>query len=304
MRFLAEFVLRSRLRAISIALLFSIIPFLSWVGGAIIGLTTLRKGVMDGLIVIVGVVLPLIVGGLFGKEVVLFYAYNILYSSLIVWGMALILRRWSSWRLVLQISALLGSIFVLVVHLYDPEITAVWAALIKQYLSVLGDATLKAKLASPEVAAVMDVMARIFTGVQVVLALITGLFSLFIARWWQAMLYNPGGLGQELAALRLGLPEVGVACAIALAAFLGVSVCVDMLPVLALLFILPGICLVHTVIVSSTSKPWIGLFLLYALLVFFFKYTAMMLIILALLDSVIDIRSRFVNPFFNNLTKR
>ncbi len=295
MQVLAQYVLRSRIRAVIVALVFSVVPFLSWVGSAILGLVTLRKGPAEGLIVMAGVALPLIAGGLFGKTTVLLYAYNILYSSLIIWVLALVLRRYSSWRVVLQACVLLGGLFVIGMHLYNPDIVVWWENTLRQYLSLVSDPAMKAKLSSPEVGLILNTIARLATGLQVVFICLTGIMSLVVARWWQAMLFNPGGLRKELLQIRIGFPELLLAGVVILAVFAKIQVSFDLLPIIAMPFILAGVSLVHCVIVLTQPKPWIGILAFYGLLLFFFKYTAAILVLLAMIDCWVNLRIWFLN---------
>ena len=103
------------------------------------------------------------------------------------------------------------------------------------------------------------------------------------------MLYNPGQLRPELKAVRLSLWDVLIFLVIGLLSFLGVAMAQDALPVIGLIFLLAGLSVFHAVMgLKNVTNKWI--FLFYVLGVVFFPYVAIALILLAFIDSVVNLR--------------
>ena len=92
--------------------------------------------------------------------------------------------------------------------------------------------------------------------------------SLFIARWWQALLYNPGGFRQEFHALALGKVFAAVAVVLLVMNIVSMDganvVAGDLLILAGFLFTLQGIAVVHGVVArTQASKGWlIGMYVL------------------------------------------
>jgi hypothetical protein len=110
-----------------------------------------------------------------------------------------------------------------------------------------------------------------------------------MARWWQALLYNPGGFRQEFHGLRLP-PRLAMALA---ALFLAASFGVPVLAGWVLYFVMPlffaGLALVHGLVgLKKLSGLWLGAF--YMLLLS--PVVAQLLTVAALFDSWYDFRSR------------
>ena len=115
--------------------------------------------------------------------------------------------------------------------------------------------------------------------------------SLFLARSWQAALFNPGGWREEFHQLRLGSFEMAVIIA---AMLLGPSIGLDgyilvfsgLVPI-----VVCGLALVHGLVgKKNLGGHWMVGF--YVLAVVLFPTLIAIVALLAMLDSAIDIRSR------------
>jgi hypothetical protein len=112
-----------------------------------------------------------------------------------------------------------------------------------------------------------------------------------LARSWQAKLYNPGGFRKEFHALRLS-PATAVICVVIM---VGGSV-IGLNPMLmgwagGLPLFLAALALVHgTVGRKELSVQWLVLF--YMALVFLGPSLMILLLVLAFVDSWLDIRGR------------
>ena len=115
--------------------------------------------------------------------------------------------------------------------------------------------------------------------------------SLLLARWWQAAFYNPGGYSEEFHAVRL---PVGYAASVVLLLVFGSNLpplISGILPVLIIPLIIAGIAFVHSMVrMKNLGGQW--LFAFYIGVFLFGPYLFTLLIFLALIDSLIDIKSR------------
>jgi uncharacterized protein YybS (DUF2232 family) len=121
--------------------------------------------------------------------------------------------------------------------------------------------------------------------------LLTGVGMTMLARSWQAGLYNPGGFRTEFHALRLS-PVIAVIC---VAIMVGGSL-IGLNPMLmgwagGLPLIMAGLGLVHGAVGrKGLSVQWLVLF--YMALVFLGPSLMIVLLVLAFVDSWLDIRGR------------
>jgi hypothetical protein len=114
------------------------------------------------------------------------------------------------------------------------------------------------------------------------------LLALLLARYWQAGLYNPGGLKAEMHVMRFSLLE---------AAFLVVAVALSFViqPAAIMLFGIPfifaGMALMHGVVAKlKLGGQW--LVALYIALVLFNQILVPLLVMLVLVDVFVNIRAR------------
>lgn len=287
MRQLAEFILRGRKQAILLALLFTIVPFFGWVSDVIMALVTLRKGGKEGGLVLLWIALPAVVLALAGYPQL--WLYSVLGGSLATYLLALTLRH-TSWAMVLQVGMVFCLVGVIVVHIWEPKIAEQWVTGFATYLTefkkqfdISVDPNATQHLAQR--------LAYVATGMQAVLLLVMDLFNVFFARWWQSLLYNPGGLAAELKNIRLGIFPIAVLALVILGSIGGNAVAIDCIPVVALPFILAGLSLVHS-LTTFAKIPVYWLIVFYVMLLVFFPYLSVALVIVVLADSYLDFRHR------------
>jgi hypothetical protein len=278
----ASYVMRGRRQAIIAGLLFTIVPLFGWVSNVVVSLVSLRKGAKEGAIVLLWVVLPAVVVASLGNRLAILY--GIIGGSLFTYVLALVLRRTQSWKSVLTAGLWLGLSAILLVHLWIPHIDGVWikqfdryAVLLKNQFNIVINTTH------------LESFTKFATGFQVAFISLSVLINLILARGLQSMLYNPGQLRPELKAVRLSLWDVLIFLVIGLLSFLGVAMAQDALPVIGLIFLLAGLSVFHAVMgLKNVTNKWI--FLFYVLGVVFFPYVAIALILLAFIDSVVNLR--------------
>jgi len=294
MKALASFVMKGWLQATGVAvlsaLLSPVLAPLSLVSGAVVALVTLRKGPVPGLQVAAVAALVTAIAG----QVVFGQFLAGLAFALLLWGpmlaLAVALRYTRSLPRMLEAALLLSAALVLFYLAVSEDPARDWTELLNAALGPLFEAQ---QLDEASRAALVAAMARWMTGTLAAAYFLQLTASLFLARWWQALLYNPGGFRQEFHALRLGRWLAVVAVPLAAALYF------DGLPTLlrhlalpvAAAFFLQGLALAHAQLAAFKAGPgWlIGI---YALLVVAPPYAFTALTTAGYADAWLDFRAR------------
>jgi hypothetical protein len=205
MRGLAEFIMRGRWQALAVAVLGSGSLLFGWISAAAIALVTLRKGTASGGWLVLWAMLPAAIvaamSGDMGSVMLLLVAFCL----------SVILRETVSLPLALIASvplAMLGGLALIALNgPFLEDLVATFNQALRQLEQDMtsdqqGELAFTS-LAVPQVGALL----AIGNTVVAVLAVLLG-------RYWQALLYNPGGFGQEFRALRL--PQGAVVSLVAL----------------------------------------------------------------------------------------
>ena len=194
MRGLAEFIMRGRWQALGVAVLGSGSLLFGWISAAAIALVTLRRGTAAGGWLVLWALLPAVIitamTGDTGSVMLLAGAF----------GLAVILRETVNLSLAVMASvplAVLSGLALIVLNgpFLEELITTFNQALaqLEQDLQQEGSQQLAFNALS-----VSQVAALLATGNAVIAVL-----SLMLGRYWQALLYNPGGFGSEFRALKV-----------------------------------------------------------------------------------------------------
>ena len=299
MRALASFAMRNRPNAIMVAavsaMLAVILPPLAYFGSATIGLVTLRQGPRGGMLVIVWAFLALAVLGMVILQNPLQAVLVVLGLWLPLWIVSWVLRETVSLALALEAAAVLGLVALVCVYVILGDPVAVWREMLG---SVIAPALEQAGVSkdSVDMQSALDQAAQLMNGVFAASFTFSIAMSLLLARWWQAVLYNPGGMREEFHALRLHQSVALVAVAAVLAAFLlpgGMGqFMTDVSLTLSVLFLLQGFAVVHGIVGQlGANIGW--LVVMYALLVVALPQVFMLLAVLGVVDTRLDLRARF-----------
>lgn len=146
-----------------------------------------------------------------------------------------------------------------------------------------------------QLSALIHTLAPIMTGL-VVAGTVLGLaLTLFLARWWHALVDNPGGFGREFRALRLDRRFAPVAVLIVLVALLANALTGGLAGELALvvvvLYMLQGLAVIHAIVnMRGASVGWlVGVYLLLFLLP---PQVMMLLALIGFTDMWMNLRAR------------
>ncbi|MHC8356078.1 hypothetical protein ACYZTL_12795 [Pseudomonas sp. LB3P81] len=284
MRAIAEFIMRGRMQATLVVAGCATLPLLYWLGAAAGCLVLLRRGLKDALGVLALGLLPALIWWLYSDDP---RALLVLLGSS---SLALVLRASESWSRVLLVSIAMGVVFAVVLGtVFAPQIEMLAQALIKVMPSLLGD--VYQKLSVDEQAHFASLIAPVLTGLIAALLQIVSVLSLIVGRYWQALLYNPGGFGREFRAIRFPL---GLAMLLLAFMLLGPSIGPQMAmltPLCSVPLVFAGLALIHGLVAQKRlARFWlVGL---YVTLLLFMQLIYPLLVVLAIVDSLIDFRGR------------
>jgi len=292
MRALAEFIMRGRMQATLVVAGCAALPLLYWLGAAAGCLVLLRRGLKDALGVLALGLLPALIWWLYSDDP---RALLVLLGSA---SLALVLRASESWNRVLLVSIAMGVVFSVVLGMaFGPQIEMLAQALIKVMPSLLGD--VYQKLSVDEQARFASLIAPVLTGLIAALLQIVSVLSLIVGRYWQALLYNPGGFGREFRAIRFPLlPAMLLLACMLLGPNIGPQMAM-LTPLCSVPLVFAGLALIHGLVAQKRlAKFWlVGL---YVTLLLFMQLIYPLLVVLAIVDSLIDFRGRHVSKDTDN----
>lgn len=298
MQVLARFAMRGRSQAALVAATTAVLSVLPVIGllaalisAGVIALATLRHGPSEGLLV----------AGLagLGGGVLAWLALGsplpavgfLLIFWFPVWLLAVALGWSRSLSVTVQAAVGLAVLGLVLVYAIAGGVRDPWIEILEPLRLALVEA---AVLAEADSVAAIERVAAWMPGLLTATVYLMVVSSLLIGRWWQAVLYNPGGFGAEFRALRihplLGILTVAVYL---LVVFLGEAHwAVALLLILGPLLVLQGLAVVHALAYArQTHVGWLAG--LYVLFVLGFPLPQMIVAGLGLADIWVDLRSRF-----------
>lgn len=276
------FVMRTRLGAIGAVALGALLPLLFWVSGGLLALITLRRGLTEVLLVLAGataVLLPL--HWALGTPMAVLQPLALIWLPVI--ALAQILRQSLSLAMTLQIGALIAAVAIVGFYGLHGDPAAFWQGT----LSALSEA-LSGGQPGPEWQRATSELAPRLTGLWVANMLGLVVLCLLLGRWWQAVLYNPGGFQGEFHTLRFDRWFAGLSLiAVAVSVMSPPGLLSDLGVVLGAVFLLQSIAIAHALVASrGLHTGWlVGFYLLTPLLM-------RPLALVGMADPFIDLRAR------------
>ncbi len=280
MKALAEFILRGRLQALIVALIGSFFPLIS---SATIALVSICKGAKEGTLLFLWVSLALVLLQQAGTENPLLTAVSIasLGIMVIVGAVHKVLASWQ-WTLlaIVAVAVAISLAFGIFMGSSVTNLVATAQEMLSNVQSQEQDAQLSIGLTD-----------SMLLGLVATILAVGSMMSLMLARWWQAGIYNPGGFQKEFHSYTI---DAKIAVLIVVILIVG-----QLLPqsskLWAELAVLPllvaGIALVHfTVKLFGQGKQWLAF--VYVGMILVGKPVTLILVLLGLIDSLIDLRSR------------
>ena len=284
MNTLSAFIMRRPLNAAFVVFLIMwFFPIVNFVALVILALYTLREGLHVSLPVLGAAIVCISWTTLKGSSVSVPVTLSIIAigNILLLWALAVLLRNTGNWSLVITIMIVCGAIVSVLFHHGMSEVLTWWHNHEFRFTWQGSD-----KIALfPQ---------KYIEGASMIIAwLLSDFFLLFLARFWQAKLYNPGQLRPEVQ--RICLPRAMSTTFIALllgAVFFKVSILFTIVAILGTGFLIAGMSLVHWYLYNrQAGRFWIIAF--YVLMIFLNFYMVTLLVIVALVDSFLNLRNYF-----------
>ena len=298
MRALARFIMHGRVQAIgsvvSLALLSLIVSPLAIFTTAGVALVTLVHGYREGLINLLAAtaVLAVFTGialnqPAIGLELALKF-------WLPAWFLASIVLTRTSMSLAIVVAAALSCMLVLGFYFFTNP-AAYWHEVINtELLPMLKEAGMKIQ-EGPEAEKLWLFMSKIMTGSAVALFFALQTISLLLARYWQALLYNPKGFGQEFRELRFGKVTANIALVITVFAMTTSNeMALNLFFIAIVVMMFQGLAVIHSLVAKCKLSPSL-LIGVYVLMVISLQSGAIGLLLVSmigLLDSWLNLRFR------------
>ena len=260
---LVRFIVRSRTHAIGVAVLGMLLPPFSFVSGGIVGLATLRHGLADGALVlaVTTAVSTLAMGLMLGtyQPVVVF----ILFTGLPVLVLSRVLGLTNSQGVTLTVAGVLGGAALAAIHLLTGDPVAWWRSTLERWVAE------PIRESNPDMNA--EMLAQLDGAMQGMSLLMLSLpaatvvgamLIVWLARWMQATIDNPGGFGKEFRALRLDTRVAYVAVVLALLGILAGQVAGGLfrglLVLVIIMYTIQGLAIVHCMVRErGASVAWL-----------------------------------------------
>ena len=281
MRVLAEFIMRGRMQACVVGVFGSLLPFVSV---STIGLVTLRKGAAEGFIVSLWVILPLLLSYMFSAS----SPFMAVVSGVALINMALVAnahRVTADWNFSLGIATLSGVVLVCLAAL-------LFQAEMNDFVNELEEMLATASQQSGQT---MLVLTRNgFLAFVAWVVIFNTVIGLVLSRWWQALLYNPGGFQEEFQMLRLS-PKLSLVCLSIFIAGLALGGNYQLwLRLASIPLLIGGLAIVHYVV----QHKGFGRQVLVVMYVGLFLFGPVLMVLLGALgaaDSVMNFRTRLAD---------
>lgn len=277
--------------ASALAFLSLLLPPASLLSSAAIALVTLRRGAHDGAFVMLT---ACAVGALMSIILLGNYIFALVYGVVLwlpIWIVAIILRESRRLSLVLELSVIFGAIIIVAAYLLIPDPSGLW----RQILTAVVEPMLsQVENSEIEVQQAISNMSKFMTGM-LVTGYISGiLLGLFLGRWWQSVLYNPGGFRQEYLALKAHPVFAIVSVIVLLAAILSSGMLSEVswniaIPIF-MFYVFIGTAIAHSLIAAMKAKTY--LLPVFYVLLFLIPHALLPVALMGLSDTWFNLRNK------------
>jgi hypothetical protein len=298
-QFLAAYIMKGRMQAMmvaaALALLSLAFPPASIVSSASVALVTLRRGGKEGLYVLVCACLAAAVLSLFLS---IGYQFALLYGLVLwtpVWLISIVLREGRNLGVAIEIAVLLGVVAVLGFYVYQSQPAQVWGGV----LTVMMQPMLEANPDVPveQIKQSAQAFAHFMTGAIAAGSVYGLLFGLFLARWWQAALYNPGGFRAEFLAMKghgkLSMATILLVALAALSSGVLAEISWNMVLVLFVLYTFIGTAVLHASFAVMKGSRFMVPFLYLTLVLI--PHVMVIIAVIGLTDNWLNLRNKISN---------
>ena len=300
---LANWILASRANAFTTTAVFTLLgllfPPLLLLGMAALALVCLRNGIREGLVILLSSAVFILLASFIAQSVLSADALPQNMISIVgVWVLVILLaqvyRHYAQTAWMINAAALVGLILVGGAYWVLGDPAQYWLSWLEQNAKlILTQVYLEQDQGQLE--QLLSFTARIMTGAIAVMICLALVISILLARWWQAVLFNPGGFQKEFHQLRLGRLAAWIMLMLIGLTLLGqFRLTTDMATVVWLMFFFQGIAVLHALVGQmGIHVGWLAL--VYLLMIMMPYYTTPILSGLGLIDNWFDFRSRLAN---------
>lgn len=266
--------MRGRMQAMMIAAVFILLslllPPLSILSAAAVALVTLRNGPRDGIVAVCGTGIAVGILGqiLFGGAgFVVAYALGFWVP---VWVFSVLLRESGQLGLTLEAALGLGLIGIIGIYLISSDPASMWYEKLRLILQPLMQNPPQG-IELEQVETGISLISHYMTGILVTGSIVSLVLAMFLGRWWQALLFNPGGFRKEFLALKSHAFVAYAILLIFILAGLGSGALKEGMQnagILACFFYLTvGVSVLHVLISATSISKWL-LPVMYILMLF------------------------------------
>ncbi|MEE9444667.1 MAG: DUF2232 domain-containing protein [Cocleimonas sp.] len=293
---MASFIMAGRMQAAIFVIVSTLIslflPPMIVFSNAAIALITLRKGWQQGVAFTLLATLTLVLISVVLQQ----SAGSGVIAGLINWLpmvlLASALAMTNSWGKTLLLILAFSAIGILLFHLIQSDANAYWKPMLEQMKPFLQKMQQANQSSGKGIDETINNAASWMTGTFAAALAIISILSLIIARNWQALLYNPGGFGEEFRQIRIGKQaSIALVVAIVIAALSRNQLIIELIMAGIAIFLFQGLSLAHAMVKNrGMSSRWlIGLYILMFLL------PVQMIVLLAtfgIIDNFADFRAK------------
>ena len=287
--------MQARSQAIIVAGLSLLFPPFGFVCGGITGLVTLRYGLAEGTLVAGAAMFVAGIGAWFVLDTIIPIIAFAVMTGLPILVLATVLRMTRSLATTVTAAGLLGAIAAIGLHIAVDDPLTWWRNRLYRMLVEQppdGTSAIGAEM-TEELETLVELLAPMMGALPAV-AVFGVILTLFLARWWHAVLDNPGGFGDEFRGLRFDRRLAMAAIIIAgITIFAGQTIDIgnDLLQIFIVLYLFQGLAVAHGIIATrGASTGWFVA--LYSLLLLIPPIMTNLLVITGLVDTWFDFRAR------------
>ena len=290
MKKIGEFLLAKDQNAIAVAFFCALLSVFylptGFIAAIIVGLVTLQKGPKSGLWALAWIALPTIAMLVLHRV----GSFDVLFIRCVtMWIFASLLYRYKSWHVLLEWIAITGIALILLLHHFIPHLRQWWIAELTTYIQQLVTASHWKLAASPAEFAAR--LAPIASGVVLFFFFSSVLCELFVARWWQTTIVNPGSFAKEFIQIRINPFLTAIVLVLGILLLCKVGSVQDLIPLAILPFFIAGLSFLHFWTVQG-KKFLFGTIFVYVTLFFLPAFVVSGLGLIALLDSWCHFRKK------------
>ena len=290
---MAGFIMAGRIQAaffVVISTLVSLmLPPMIVFSSAAIALITLRKGWQQGIIYsLLATATLMVVSGFLKQDI-----GSGFFAGLVTWLPILLIASFlaitNSWSKTLQLILVITVIGVLLFHLLYPNAATFWIELMEPLKPLLKESY---QFEDAKLDDSIKLASQWMTGTFAAAFATLTIISLMIARNWQAVLFNPGGFGEEFRQIRIGKQAtIGLLVAMAIAVFTNNQMITELIMVALAIFMFQGLSLAHGLVkLRGMGVGW--LIALYALMFILLIQMIVLLATLGVIDNYVDFRKK------------